>query len=591
MTRTRHSLPDLFSLCKRLALPSLLFFSAAVLFAGCGILDDDDEPEEEPGGDPFDDVPEAYILTSETVASSCLPGDGMRDKPYHIRNAAEMLYFIEHVNNGTLVNTDPESLDWEKTWVVLDHDIEVADNFEWHPVGSVEHPYYGDFDGKSHTISGRVNISSASPAQVDDNAPYGLGDAQLVGLFGYVESSTIENLNVSADVVSPKPESNFVCGAIVAASVNTYLTNLHFSGQLAIPRPQNAFSQVYYTLGGIIGRINTGHLYNSSNDGSFRFGTDGLSGKPFSAIYAQIGGLAGFEQSSYLGELENNADITIDKGQGWKLRVGGILGYRSANNEIAPAYRYLQSCTNRGNITLSNLYATIINDVRAEVLVGGIYGEGGEDDASADMPLVNYGNISVTKGDCDAHVGGIGGKAYRYDFRGAVNHGDITNKATYGVTGGCYGTAIGDIEGCVNNGKVTSTIKKSSFDGDDGYTGCGFTGGIAGYSIHHYLGKAKITDCINNGAVNSAADMTYLDVPMSRAGAIAGSAQNIPGGCSNTGTVNGVGKSDVVPEAILNGATWLAWEMIGAGRLTPESNYAGYSFFSQWVNSIYDIWQ
>ena len=548
----------------------------AIAITSCGFNDEGEDTPAPTPGTPFPDVEASYILSPETESASVLPGDGSVNNPYLIRNAMELKLFTELVNSGEFKKTEEDVT--TPTHVCLTHDIKIADNYTWTPIGSCEHPFEGTFDGQGHCISGALHISATIEETIPQPETGITWGTQKAGFFGYAENADIGNIRISADTHFPARERWSYCGGLVAISSNTSIHNITYDGTIHIPTTQTAFMH-QLNLGGIAGYMITGFFYNNEMNGRLQFGTPDPQTKKILGEHCNIGGLIGTEQSTDIQNSKNVADINIDAGNAFRLRVGGIVGYRLAYGE-QPKYASLTRVENKGDITIGKILETSMYDQSPMVYAGGIYGDGGEDSGEYGN-MVNCGNITVGETRITSYAGGIAGMAYKHSFNGAVKNGRISNSARMGCTGGCYGYAIGDVRNMGNSGDVISKINKGKVeDGNAGYTG-----GIAGHV------SGRIERCNNEGAVSSGKDLDWGGVPVSRAGAIAGRASMVTLDNTNTGTVNGKhGKSPSDPTVFI-GELWLAWDMILDGTLTPQSNPAGFTRFHDKISKTFFQYQ
>ena len=106
----------------------------AIAITSCGFNDEGEDTPAPTPGTPFPDVEASYILSPETESASVLPGDGSVNNPYLIRNAMELKLFTELVNSGEFKKTEEDVT--TPTHVCLTHDIKIADNYTWTPIGS-----------------------------------------------------------------------------------------------------------------------------------------------------------------------------------------------------------------------------------------------------------------------------------------------------------------------------------------------------------------------------------------------------------------------------------------------------------------------
>jgi hypothetical protein len=156
--------------------------------------------------------------------------------------------------------------------------------------------------------------------------------------------------------------------------------------------------------------------------------------------------------------------------------------------------------------------------VNADVTAAGTHSGGiaaAISDGTSISGCFNYGTISGTSG-----VGGIVGVSSTGTdcVTGCANFGAVSASGsdTYGA-GGIAGRLAGKMDGCVNNGTVTSADR--------------YTGGLAGYATTRYtsvITRSKNTGKVRCGSGNENA----------AAGGLVGFAQYMSYGvCSNTGTV------------------------------------------------------
>lgn len=546
---------------------------AAVALPSCGNLtkmfdEDDDDLEETvnpyPGED-FEDVPESYVLTPSTVASSCLPGEGTQQDPFQIRNAMELKYFIESVNSGQLRSLSPIELD-SRPYINLEHDIEIDPDYAWEPIGSMAYPFSGAFNGNGHIITGTLNISPQQEA-ANPAAAITFDKTTKAGMFGYAENAEIERLQLSAAINIQTSGMSMFIGSIAALTTSTWINNCVFNGSITLPSGKT-FHQLY--LGGLVGYLDSGYFNYNSMEGSLKFGHNSLPVSKFTANYAYIGGLAGLESWATMSNCTNTADIDIDRASTFEMRVGGIMGMRYAGGAQFPTYTNFSNMHNEGNISVNNISGGSVNGQSATIYVGGFYGEGGQTiEASGST---NSGDITVNNTKVTTYAGGLGGLGYRSNFTNATNNGSITNHANAGCTGGCFGYLLGDASFLQNNGTVTSSVTKGKND----YSALtGPVGGIAGYvggSIHN---------CSNSGNINSPdpfdLDCGYGMAPVSYAGAIAGLGREIYTCNSNSGTVNGTRLNSDSDPRIFLGYLWLIAEIMDDGSLnTTNPTYFPY---------------
>ncbi|MBD9061226.1 MAG: hypothetical protein EGR45_04300 [Ruminococcaceae bacterium] len=122
---------------------------------------------------------------------------------YELSNELNMLWFAKSVNSG------------EDISAVLMNDIDMKDA-EWTPIGTVDKPFSGTFDGKGHTISG-LNYSG-----------------EYAGLFGYMNGGTISNIKLADSSFKNGTVSGGICAVNDGGTIeNCAVDNVDVSGGTA----------------------------------------------------------------------------------------------------------------------------------------------------------------------------------------------------------------------------------------------------------------------------------------------------------------------------------------------------------------------
>ena len=109
------------------------------------------------------------------------------DNVIAINNKAELIIFREKVNNGTAFEYYETATSFELT---ADIEWDYETDGKWTPIGTVDHPFDGSFDGNGHKISGIKNTT-----QANENAPTS-DSPSYVGLFGYASNAYIHNFHL-----------------------------------------------------------------------------------------------------------------------------------------------------------------------------------------------------------------------------------------------------------------------------------------------------------------------------------------------------------------------------------------------------------
>lgn len=110
------------------------------------------------------------------------------------------------------------------------------------PLGTMEVPFRGTFDGQGYTITG-VNLDS---------------DTDFQGIFGYTDGATIKNLNVEGTKIkNTNTSSSTATGGLAGYTNNTLISNCHVTYTEKI-------EAAYDNVGGLVGYANGTRIVNSS---------------------------------------------------------------------------------------------------------------------------------------------------------------------------------------------------------------------------------------------------------------------------------------------------------------------------------------
>ena len=335
-------------------------------------------------------------------------GDGTKEKPYQITNAAELYWFAGLVNgdesiigNSIKQNTGACAVLTKNITInenVLDENGSLNGNGsgleQWPPIGSeVSNKYTGTFDGDGHTISGLyINI-------IDSDDPR---EEAYAGLFGCVGSGgNIQNVGVEDSYIRVFPQNTAydyaggVCGSNEGTITNCYNTGTVSGG----------------TVGGVCGQNYNGTITNCYNTGEV------------SGTYA--GGVCGWNKLN--STTENTIINCYNIGKVSGDYVGGVCGLNEGT---------IIGCNNRGEVSGTS--------------VGGVCGLN-------KGTIKNSYNIDTVNGS-GSNVGGVCG----------MNNGTITNCYNTGtvsgqnIVGGVCGMNNGTITNCYNTGTVSAPTNVNS---------------------------------------------------------------------------------------------------------------------------------
>ncbi len=219
---------------------------------------------------------------------------------FTVLTVSQLLGFADLVN-GTNGQT---ATDFEGKTVKLGANLNLSDIANWIPIGmDRDHAFKGTFDGNGKTIS-NLTINSK---------------ADIVGLFGCVDSGTVKNLNVSGSVTGVTNYDAYI-GGIVGAVIDGSVENCSFSGSVIGDGD---------CIGGIVGII-FGEISGCSNFASV--GGNGYN----------VGGIAGCAEN--IRYCYNQGSVTS---AGRNAAVGGIAGEIDDNYASVTVY----SCYNTGALS------------------------------------------------------------------------------------------------------------------------------------------------------------------------------------------------------------------------------------------------
>ena len=232
---------------------------------------------------------------------------------------------------------------------VITNNIDL-NNEEWEPIGTSTHPFSGYINGGDYTISG-LKITASEGYK---------------GLFGYVQSGTIENLTVKGNLRGTTYLGG-ICGFINGTTTNpATIYNCHFIGDITTTSTSSAY------VGGICGYA---QVYT---DISACSATGNVMSPNQKASY--MGGIAGYFYgggSTYTAGLNNCINLAEVSGNGY---ISGIAGCVSRYAEIT------------NNLNAGNVYGKTTT-------VGGIIGSS----ANANVVYVT-GNINAATVNSGASV-------------------------------------------------------------------------------------------------------------------------------------------------------------------------------------------
>ncbi|MCL2511300.1 MAG: T9SS type A sorting domain-containing protein [Bacteroidales bacterium] len=288
------------------------------------------------GGLAFSLLFSAFSLLPFT-AHAQFTGTGTAGDPYQIKTAADLAQLATVVNAGDIV--------YNAAHYRLENNLDLSNYGEtfnsgqgWIPIGNVSDKFKGVFNGNSKVITGLYRNGSS-------------GD---VGLFGYIEEATIENLGLDNVYISDFNRY----GGVVGRANNSSISNCYVTGTII------GVGDGGYRIGGVVGVLNSSSITNC-------YSTANVSGISY------VGGVVGEVTSS--GNTLTNCYSTgnVIGTNNW---VGGVVGQ-----------------INKGEIY--NCYST--SNVKGNKQVGGVAG------SALDTKISNCYSIGAIIG--NDFVGGVVG--------------------------------------------------------------------------------------------------------------------------------------------------------------------------------------
>lgn len=218
-----------------------------------------------------------------------------------INSAETFALLAKCVNKGTLLNRK----------IILGADIDLT-GFFWIPIGTAEHPFTLDFDGKDKKIKG-ISVQGNQ-----DNA----GLFGVVGSTSGIPTSEIKNVSLLNGNIAGKKNVGSLVGQLIKGTMSNCINN-----GVIVAGAEN--------IGGLIGSIDGGELISSVNMGSVTGditvgGLVGLSNSKITQSY-NVGSVFGREDNTggIVGDLkagaivENVYNVAEVSGPN---KTGGIVG-------------------------------------------------------------------------------------------------------------------------------------------------------------------------------------------------------------------------------------------------------------------------
>lgn len=237
-------------------------------------------------------------------------GSGTGTDPYIIGTPEELALLADNINSG--------STTYEGEYFKLNADIDLG-GLPWEPIGNYvtkKEIFKGHFDGAGFTVSGlKVEVAT-----------------DYAGLFGRIESATVENLHVKGALVSG---AKYV-GAVISYGVKS--TNIF-----------NCTSDVElvtgYVVGGIVGRIQSIGESGEYNQIKACFSSSNLRTIDKDSVF--VGGIVGACGATVVSYCGNSGKVELAGAATTLGCAGGVVGVQGADN----ATSHIRNCYNTGDVS------------------------------------------------------------------------------------------------------------------------------------------------------------------------------------------------------------------------------------------------
>lgn len=282
------------------------------------------EPEKDVAPEPkAETVPKADTKAADDALD--MEGDGTNASPYRIENAGQLCAFADLVNGA---GGEPAA----GICAVLTCDISLsgvcgAGIGSWTPIGTIENPYTGTFDGGTYIITGLYC-----------NEP----NASYTGLFG-CNAGTIKNLGVVGADITAGNYTGGVCGynnGIISGCHHVAATKgANYAGGICGYNDAGGTVSVCYNTGGVSGGKFVGGIcgYNKNNV------VDCYNLGPINGDSTSIGGVCGYNKA-----LLSNCFNTGTVNGGGRNYIGSVCGYNHSQSTFLNSY-YLITGEEKGN--------------------------------------------------------------------------------------------------------------------------------------------------------------------------------------------------------------------------------------------------
>ncbi len=381
---------------------------------------------------------------------------------YHITNAAEFVYAMEH---SVPVMIGYENNEYNVGAFVLDSNINLGGATVTGFACDGKAYFRGSFDGQGYTISNFVIDNSESTEE------------QFTGLFGYLYGATVENLNVSGTTVIGQKQVGILAGCV---SDHSTVTNCKVYNSTVIAT-KKVGTIAGYTLNSVVTDCYAENceVYYSEKEGAEVIGFENSGCTVSDNTYSNV---------TVANKTFNTVSTAAELADALKNGGSYIL-----TNDIDLGNVAWENITVSNALVLDGAGHTIKNlkvrNYNSEGSNGVQYGFGFIARANADVTISNLtfdgADVGPTEEQIAAEKGNIGGVVMGYSFgKTVLNNVTVKNSKVSG-----YGK-LGALIGSVQNGTATLTGCTSTDNTIVGGTNlAGLIGNVVGKD------NATVTNC------------------------------------------------------------------------------------------------
>lgn len=507
--------------------------------------------------------------------------------PILIATAGELAYLAKQTNSGgeelELTNGGKitGSKNFQNLYFQLTEDIDLGGQ-TWTPIGKDNsNSFQGTLDGNNKIISNLANIN----------------ESDYAGLFGFIENSSIQNLQIEITETGLHTTSAGFVGALAGYITNSQITNCSVKGGNI--KSETSSSQLI--VGGLIGQIISSNITDCNSSVNVEatrteascLAAGGICGINLDASLTNchyLGSVMAVDErkkgtpNSYAGGITGASDLQAIGGQSKTSTIsqctacvnisagayaGGIVGYFVEGN--------VEKCRVEG----------VISTKEIEGQAGGIIGRNKYGGKVTDC----YNMASVAASEVAGGIVGYEYTTYLFTISKCWSSGDITAPVVGGIAG--Y-IGFGSIEECYTSGNITGNYAGgiAAYAGSETIKNCSstanvvaeseeeedsFAGGIVGVGLKYssYQGTS-IQNCYATGKISS----NYA------AGGIAGLNRSDAGSITHCVALNIEGISEIAKDKL----SLKASPEVSLGRITAEkqgtltSNFASPLIPGDWTD-------